>query len=330
MIQPDRKQLPDHRDRWNITCVIQRDLRDHSRCAYRSIIGAGPQVCAPRAGGSAERVTHIGDNARRGLRRPGRLAVDGAGYGLGALLAALAAARGGKAVHPTGVAYRARLVVDGAPHAPRASQLLGRPGEHAVLMRFSRSLGLPRPLPDLLGVSLRVLDAYGTGRHQDFLLVTSVDLPVLHHIFVPATDVQQRPYSSSLPYRAGGETFLVGVVADAGSPQPAGDDEFERLERAAQTGALTFGLATAPVRGRFRRAGTLHVEQRLPRSTDALRFNPFNCGGGLEPVGFLNRLRDYAYPLSQAAWARRGGGADAQRLADAQLRASLEDASPAT
>ena len=33
-------------------------------------------------------------------------------------------------------------------------------------------------------------------------MVSSVDLPVLHHIFLPAGDVQQRPYSSSLPYRA--------------------------------------------------------------------------------------------------------------------------------
>lgn len=263
----------------------------------------------------------IGHDARRGLGWPGRLALDAAGYGIGAVLAAVAAARGGKAVHPSGVVYDARLVVDAAAAAPRASQLLGRPAQHRVLMRFSRSLGMPRPIPDLLGVSLRVVDAYGPAGHQDFMLVSSVDLPVLHHIFVPAADAQQRPYSSSLPYRAGDETFLVGVVPDAASPRPPGDDEFHRLQRAADTGRLTFGLAVAPVSGRFRRVGTLHVEQRLPQITDALRFSPFNCGGGLEPVGVLNRLRDYAYPLSQAAWARRRDGAQAQRLADAQLRA---------
>jgi hypothetical protein len=73
--------------------------------------------------------------------------------------------------------------------------------------------------------------------------------------------------------------------------------------------------------------GTLHVEERLPQSIDALRFSPFHCGGGLAPVGVLNRLRDYAYPLSQAAWARRGDGARAQRVADAQLRAQPLDGS---
>jgi hypothetical protein len=245
------------------------------------------------------------------------VAVDIAGYALGGALAGLAAVRGGKAVHPAGAVHRARLVVDGAAHAPRASELLSAPAEHPALMRFSRSLGLPRPVPDLLGVSLRVLDAYGPERHQDFMLVTSVDLPVLHHLFVPATDVQQRLYSSSLPYRAGDETFLVGVVPDAESPRPSGDDELDRLSRAAATGRLSFGLSIAPVGGRFRRVGSLHVGERMDHAADALRFNPFNCGGGLRPAGALNRLRDYAYPLSQAAWGR-GDRARLQELAEAE------------
>jgi hypothetical protein len=247
-------------------------------------------------------------------------AVAGAGYAIGGVLAAVAAARGGKSVHPHGAVHEARLVVDEDPAAPAGSRLLGTPGEHRALVRFSRSLGLPRPLPDLLGVSVRVIDAYGRDRHQDLLMVSSVDLPVLHHLFVPAGDVQQRPYSSSLPYRAGVETFLVGVVPDAGSPRPAGGDELDRLRRAAATGRMRLGLAVAPLGGRFRRIGTLHVGAPLPDALDALRFSPFNTGGGLEPVGTLNRLRDYAYPLSQRAWARRDGGAAAQLEAEAELR----------
>jgi hypothetical protein len=259
------------------------------------------------------------------LDRPARTAVDLAGYAIAWLMAGLAALRGGKAVHPHGVVYRARLVIDGAPAAPPASELLSTPATHDALMRFSRSLGLPRPLPDLLGVSLRVVDAYGRDRHQDVLMVSSIDLPVLHHVFVPASDVQQRPYSSSLPYRAGEATVILGVTPDPRSPRPAGDDEFDRLDRAAATGRLVFGLAVATVGSRFKRVGSLHVEARMPDALDALRFNPFNCGGGLQPVGVLNRLRDYAYPLSQAAWARRHGGARAQQQADETLAASRRE-----
>ena len=262
----------------------------------------------------------MGDIGGRGLTPPARLVVDGCGYGIAAALAAVAAARGGKAVHPHGVVYEARLLIHGAPGAALGSELLDTPAAHMAIMRFSRSLGLPRPLPDLLGVSLRVIDAYGPDRHQDMLMVSSVDRPVLHHGFVPASDVQQRPYSSSLPYRAGDQTFLLGVVPDPSSPRPAGRDEFDRLARAAAGGRLVFGLAVAPVNGRFRRIGTLHVREQLPDSLDALRFDPFNCGGGLQPVGFLNRLRNYAYPLSQAAWARRKNRAATQVEADATLQ----------
>ena len=261
----------------------------------------------------------LGRNAREGLSAPAASAVDLLGHGLGAVLACIAGLRGGKAVHPSGVVYRAQLITDGAGGASRGSTLLDEPATWDAIVRFSRSLGLPRPLPDLLGVSLRVLDAYGEGRHQDVLMVSSVDLPVLHHIFVPAGDVQQRSYSSSLPYRAGDESFLLGVTPDRRSPRPAGGDEFDRLDRAAATGRLEFGFAVATLGGRFRRVGTLRVGERLPDTLDALRFNPFNCGGGLEPVGWLNRLRDYAYPLSQAAWGRRKGRARAQAEADHEL-----------
>jgi hypothetical protein len=252
--------------------------------------------------------------------RPAQLALDAAGYTVGGTLAALAALRGGKAVHPHGAVHRARLALDGSPHAPVASDLLSTPAEHPAIVRFSRSIGLPRPLPDLLGMSIRVLDAYGPGAHQDFLLVTSVDLPVLHHVFLPAGDVQDRPYSSSLPYRAGDERVLVGALPDPSSPRPDGEDELDRLARAAATGRLAFALAVAPLEGRFRRVGTLHVDAPLPPSADALRFNPFNTGGGLELAGVLNQLRDYAYPLAQAAWGRQPDRAAAQRRAEAAVQ----------
>jgi hypothetical protein len=205
------------------------------------------------------------------------------GVSLGALLAGIAALRRGKAFHPKGVVHAARLAITDPPACARGSTLLGRPGEHAAIVRFSRALGLPAPLPDLFGMTIRLPDAYGPGAHQDLLLVTSVDAPVLHHVFLPVTDVDQRPYSSSLPYRAGGDPFLVGALPDA-------PDRFR--------------LAVSPLMGRFRAIGELTIGERLAPELDALPFNPWNCGGGLHPSGFLNALRRYAYPMSQRAWRR--------------------------
>jgi hypothetical protein len=243
-----------------------------------------------------------------------------AGNAIGGVLAGIASLRKGKAVHPDGVVHEARLVVGGAPHAPTAATLLAERKEHRAVVRFSRSVGVPRPLPDLLGMSIRVPDAYGEGRHQDFMLVTSADYPVLHHIFLPARDVQQRPYTSSLPYRAGADSFLVGALPDPRSPRPGGDTEFDRLDAAASTGRLVFQIATARIGGRFRPVAELHVGARLPAGLNALRFNPWNTGGGLEPAGWLNGARDRAYKLSQAAWGRsRTNGAQEQAAADQRL-----------
>jgi hypothetical protein len=245
---------------------------------------------------------------------------EAAGLSICALLAALAVVRRGKAFHPDGVVYDARLAVTGDPKAPQAAGLLSRQGEHAAIARFSRAVGMPRPIPDLLGLSLRAPAAYGSGRHQDFLLVTSADYPLLHHIFLPARDAQQRPYTSALPYRAEDDLFLVGAVPRRDSPRPDGRDEFERLQAAASTGRLAFDVAVASIGGRFRPVGTLHIGRRLPHDLDALRFNPWNTGGGMEPAGWLNGARDRAYKLSQRAWRRaRRDGAALQDAADREL-----------
>jgi hypothetical protein len=248
--------------------------------------------------------TPLGHNARRGLGPAARRAVDAMGYGAGLPLAGVAAIRRGKAVHPHGLVFDAELVTPGGD-ALEEAQLFAAPARRPALVRFSRSLGLPRPLPDLLGMSVRVPDAYGQGRHQDFLMVTSVDAPLAHHIFVPARDAQQRPYSSSLPYRVGGRLVLIGALPRPDSPRPGGGTELDRLAAAATTGALVFDLAMAELSGRFRPVADLRIGKPLPPDADALRFNPWNTGGGLAPAGLLNRLRDYAYPMSQRAWGRR-------------------------
>ena len=210
--------------------------------------------------------------------------------------------RGAKIAHPAGSVYEAVLRVDGGAHVPSGAALLATPAEHRAVVRFSRSLGLPPPLPDLFGIAIRLPEVHGQGRHQDFLIVTSVDAPLLHHIFIPVADPQQAPYSCSLPYRAGDERILVGVQPVSGSPRIPGRTADEKLERAAATGNLRFALSIAPLAGRFAPVGELQIGQRLPDDLNAIRFNPWNTGGGLEPAGALNRLRAYAYPASQSGW----------------------------
>ena len=92
----------------------------------------------------------LGFRARAGLSRGPRVALDLAGYGVGGLLAGLALIRGGKAVHPHGIVYRARLVISGAPGAPRGSELLSTPA--------ARDLALgPRPQQERCGAGPMLL-----------------------------------------------------------------------------------------------------------------------------------------------------------------------------
>ncbi|MFL5847103.1 MAG: hypothetical protein ACJ762_20690 [Solirubrobacteraceae bacterium] len=210
----------------------------------------------------------------------------------GALFAGVSAVRHAKSLHPRGVVREATLTTAG--NGPAGSALLGRPGKHRALVRFSRALGIPHPLPDLLGMAIRVLDAYGPGSHQDLLLVSTVDAPVLHHLFVPSPTARSRPYTSSLPYGAGGERFLIGAVPDGEA----------------------FALSVAPMMGRFSPVGRIELGARLAGGANDITFNVgVHTGGGLAPVGVLNRMRDLAYPMSQWGWQR--AGADARTLTEA-------------
>jgi hypothetical protein len=69
-----------------------------------------------------------------------------------------------------------------------------------------------------------------------------------------------------------------------------------------------FRLAVAGPMGRFQPVAELHVGERLPQELDSMHFNPWNTGGGMEPVGWLNGARDLAYKMSQGAWGLTRGG----------------------
>jgi hypothetical protein len=218
------------------------------------------------------------------LARSASFLYESVSSGLSLALGGVAALRRGKAVHPKGVVHEATLSIAGSAAAPAGVDFLQRAAEHPAIVRFSRSIGLPRPLPDLLGMSLRVPHAHGPDRHQDFLLITSADLPVLHHVFLPATEVDQRPYSSSLPFRADDGLYLIGALP---------------------TSPKRFDFAVSSLGGRFKPVGQLQVGRRLPDELDATCFNPWNTGGGVWPAGSLNRMRDRSYRSSQRAWLSR-------------------------
>jgi hypothetical protein len=138
-----------------------------------------------------------------------------------------------------------------------------------------------------MSMAIKVPDAYGPGRDQDILLTASGQRPGLRHVFAFGGDHLRRAYSSILPFRVGERTMLLGAHPRTG----AGD-----LREAAAAGELAFDLRVATPAGGWRTVARLEVGHELSGDEQAaLAFNSSNSGGGIEPVGLLNRIRDAAY-----------------------------------
>ncbi len=186
--------------------------------------------------------------------------------------------------HPHGIAFRCDVRLEDGP--------FGGAGPRTGLVRFSRGLGVPRPLPDVLGLALRIVDAHGPGRDQDLLLASAVACVVP----APMPTFFGPTFSSLLPYRVDGRLAL--VVARASAPHPAREaDPLAELERAAGEAAVRFRLRLVPGGPPL---GEVIAGGRLSSAEAArLRLNPYNTGPRAIPVWLPNRLRDPAYRGSQ-------------------------------
>jgi hypothetical protein len=182
--------------------------------------------------------------------------------------------RGERVLHPRGRTVAGRLTVPGT--AATGAELLDRPGIYEAQVRLSRAVGLPAPLPDGFGLAIRVLDAYGLGRHQDLLMTSTFAPPLLRRLPVPFFHASF--YGSLLPYDVGDGQLLFGARQDG-----------SRLR-----------LLHATADGPWQPWGELQLGEPLPGGRQ-IPVNVWTTGGGLVPAGLLMRLRREAYPASRSA-----------------------------
>jgi hypothetical protein len=118
---------------------------------------------------------------------------------------------------------------------------------YPVIARVSRGLGLPERVADFFAIAVRLVDAYGLGRHQDLLINASSGLPVLRHLSLPAPHWFSQPCSTCLPYLAGANPLVIGLM-----PRP-------RPPLAAMRAAIDEGGASTSWRAVRSRAGSAWV-----------------------------------------------------------------------
>jgi len=221
---------------------------------------------------------------------------------VGGLFGALTRTRGARVFHPTGTGYHAEVFIAPAGR-PTGAPFLDEAASYRAVVRFSRGVGAPDPLPDVLGLALKVRDAHGPDRDQDLLLATSASPPFGRHLLLPATSFLGRQFSSVLPYLVGCRVRVFGAVS---GPPPVhdGGTALAEVHVAARTGELRFDLTLAGGLGAWHHIGGLRVGLPLAdEDADALRFNPWHTGPGIRPLGLLQALRGSAYRGSQR---RRG------------------------
>jgi hypothetical protein len=217
--------------------------------------------------------------------------------------------RSARVFHPDGVAYRASVTVRGVDDRPGGGlgvPLLDDPGTYAGLVRFSRGAGFPEPLPDVLGLAVRIVDAHGRGSSQDLLFTSSLAQPIGRQLILPSYGFGGSVMSSVLPYRlgdAGTGWFGARVSHRQGAPLR----RLVELAQAVAEGDVQLELCYASRFGPWQPLADIRLgEQLLPTESEALAFNvDDNAGGGIVPAGWVQALRRHAYAASQAGRGNR-------------------------
>jgi hypothetical protein len=191
---------------------------------------------------------------------------------------------GPRPLHPRGVVRRGTLVLDDSD-APGTREL-GAPYVTTAVARVSRSVGLPPPLPDVLGVAVRW---QRDGRPHDLLLSTTGLGRLTRFLLVPRRHPLSGPHGTLMPFLdAEGRAVLLAAVPMPDTPED---------------GSIDLVLVTARPGGPWQRCGRLVCPARPDdRDDPGLRFDPvLHAPGTLGVPAWAARLRRPSYRAARGA-----------------------------
>jgi hypothetical protein len=221
-----------------------------------------------------------------------------AGGAFAAMFRMLKLARPDRPIHPEGIGLRGTLARTGSPGAPSGLDWLDAPGADTVEARFSRSIGLPHRLPDILGLALRATPSGGGadggdgggegGGAADVLFAsTGWHLPA-RFLLQPRLDVASSTLTTLMPYRGRKGPVLLGLRTK------------QLPEGSLSSGEWVLELSWATPTGPWRQCGELRLRaDPEPRDTP-LRFDPLkNQPPGTRTYAWTRRLRERSYLAAQ-------------------------------
>jgi hypothetical protein len=180
-----------------------------------------------------------------------------------------------KALHPLGRTAPGTLSRHGGSRSGVA--WLDEAGTDRVVVRLSRSAGLPAPLPDILGLAVRV--PVGAG-HGDLLFASTGSGRVGRFVLRPARRLDGTAYTTLFPFRTSAGAVLLAAF-------PAGVGRFD--------------LAWSRLTGEWQSFGALALSPADPAVPDPpVSFDPIiNTVPGLDSYGWAEQLRQFSYAAAR-------------------------------
>ncbi|NOJ59493.1 hypothetical protein [Arthrobacter sp. 260] len=210
------------------------------------------------------------------------------GSAFAGVFAGLKTVRPRRPIHPDGVMLSGTLTRTG-PAMPSGISWIDGLGEVEVIARLSRSVGLPRWSPDILGLALRVPHSSG---HFDVLLASTGASVPGRFALLPQRNVMAAKFTSLLPYRGPKSAVLLGAFP----LDPSGN-------LAATPEGLSAGLAKRPLElalcfsqpmGSWIRFGTVRLRHDPEQAST--RFDPVQHPlPGSETYAWTRALREPSY-----------------------------------
>jgi hypothetical protein len=206
-----------------------------------------------------------------------RVASSAGGQVLRAATGIVTARPSAKPLHPRGSVVGGILHRFGSQNRTGAAWL-DQAGDDQVLVRLSRAIGVPAPLPDIFGLGIRVPTE--DGRHGDLLFASTGLGRLTRFALTLARSPYDRPMTTLLPYRTPSGAVLLSAV-------------FHNENKVA--------LAWAQRSGAWHRFAELLLhEDPVDKADMPLSFDPVrNVPPGLETYDWVRRLREPAYTTAR-------------------------------